>query len=97
MKKLLLLADPDGRERCVGKEVDDFLELEEIPNVMSLDDWANRTMQHVRKLADEGVKEGEPKNEVKVEIAGNKVWETLMGHIQLSMKKERIEVEISMI
>ncbi len=90
--KTLLLADPDGRERCVGKEVDDFIEIEAIPEVLSLDDWANRTCQHIRKLAQEGVPEGGKKNGVRVEIAGNGVWNALMSHIVLTMEKEGITV-----
>lgn len=94
MQKLLLLADPDGREKCVGREVDDFLEIEAVPEATSLGDWGDRACQHIRKLAHDDVKEGEAPNEVMVEIAGNRVWEVIMSHIRVSMEKEGLSVKV---
>jgi hypothetical protein len=48
--KTLLVADESGREKHVGEEFDEFIQVDIVPEADSIDAWADRIRQTIRRL-----------------------------------------------
>jgi hypothetical protein len=83
--KTMLIADENGRERHVGEDVDDFLEVEVVPTTDTIDDLANRVRQHIRRLASEDKSDDKT---VTVVLDAAIHYRIMLEHLQMVMQRE---------
>jgi len=83
--KSILITDAVGRERHVGEEFDDFLQIDGVPDAESIDLWADRIRQHIRKLWNE---DASTNKEVTVVLDAPIHYRIVVDHLQTTMLRE---------
>jgi hypothetical protein len=82
--KTILIADPDGRERHVGEDFDDFIEVETAVEADIIDDYADRIRQRIRRLW----VEGNSSTEVMVVLDAPIHYRIMLEHLQVTMNRD---------
>jgi hypothetical protein len=70
-----------------GEEYDDFIEVENAPTTDTIEDWANRIRDRVRKLWHEEMKEDEDKRIV-VTLDGPSPYNAMLVDLQILLEEE---------
>jgi hypothetical protein len=83
--RVILVADANGRERHVGEEFDDFLEVEPVPTADTVDQWADRIRQHIRRL---WVEDASSEKGVTVVLDAAVHYRVMLEHLQATMLRE---------
>ena len=83
--KTILIADENGRERHVGEDFDDFLEVVSVPTTDILDEWADLIRQRIRRQWSE---DNSTDRGVLVVLDAPSIWTVVFDHLQVSMLRD---------
>jgi hypothetical protein len=82
--KTILVADSDGREKHVGEDFDDFIEVDTVVEAETLDEWADRIRQRIRRLW----VEGNSSTDVMVVLEAPVHYRIMLEHLQVTMIRD---------
>ena len=91
--KTFLVYDEVTVEDHGGEEYDEIIEVNRIPTVETIQDWANRIKSRIRKLWVEG--KGDDERGVVVTLDSSAPYKAMLINLQIFMKaEEEIEIEL---